>query len=702
MNRFTKITFWKKTLVVILAVSLTIPTVFALTPPQPAHADFSSCASAFISAVNTSLGSGTAAAVTSVPVAANGQTFAQAETAGNSLASLVKNCIEEGLALSIGRMLLAEMTQQIVTYIDSGFQGSPAFVGNPSEFFQNVGDQVLANALNSISEGTFGIDLCSPFRAQLLAGLEVNFGVGPINNYNNYYNGCSLAEIVGNVNNAYQSFQNWNAFLAISMNDQYNPYGAFLDTSNAIQAQATQQINVNASELGWGNGFLSQTDCTHNVYDSKGNVTASYSYVAPGGNGPLVSATGVVNGSTPAPTTTPTGAIQIGKNANGKPIYSNPSKDSCTITTPGTTIAGVLQNQLDIPANQLGVASDLDQIFNALFNQLLSTGLGALGLGQGGLVAAGSQSGSWSSIYANSQTGEQSAVNNASSNLGQLSNGLNNAALNNNGISNTGGNTSNATSSNNQNSNNPKNIALNTTVTAYPGSAAGYGPENLTDGNTNMGNINGTGSFSGSLTIPNNQIGSFTIDLGQQVNNIFKIVVYPHNPTQNWNVSPTGIPPTFKVIIEDQNHNPVWDSSANYSPMSTFGSNPYTLTLNQTESGRYIVIQGLQIGSLQLAQVEVYQDPGPTITLNGSQTVQGTSGQPIGTYDVGATATDANGNTVSVTPTYTDQTGTQIDSSTLLQSGQNYIITYTATDSYGVSSSVQRFVQVAGAPSVSL
>lgn len=682
--------FWKKIIAVVLAITLAVPTVFAVIPAPQAQADTSSCIASYGVAIGQSIAAAIAAAVTSVPATDSGSKPSNAFSAGNNYSSFVTNCIEHGLALSIGRMLLDEMTNQIVDYINSGFQGSPAFVGNPGKYFSNIADQITATALQGIAYGALGINICSPFQVEILAGLEVNFETGNGGDiYQQPYDGCTLEQMGINVQNAVSQFSNWQTFMAVSLNNDSNPYGEFLTASNNLVAKINTQVNINASELNWGNGFLSQVNCQHIEYDKNGNPV-TYNYIAPGGNGISVSASASA-GTTPPPPSAGPSSIPIAKNSKGKEIYSSPN-DKCTITTPGDTIAGVLNTQLGIPAQQLGVANDLDQIFNALFNQLLTTGLGALGLGGGGLGGGGGAPTDWAAINANAAANVTAAGNTANNQENQI-NSLNNSATN-SGNSGTSGNGT-------INSNNTTNIALNAAVTASPGSAPNYDPKHLTDGNTDMGDSSGATQFGGSITEPNNAIGSFTIDLGQQVNNLFKIVIYPHNPSRNWYVSPSGAAPNFKVLIEDQNHTVVWDSSTNNKPMSTFGSNPYTLILNQLANGRYIVIQGLQVGSLEIAEVQAYQDNGPTITLTGNQFVQATVGDLLSSYDTGATAVDALGMSTPVTVNYTDSSGNPVDPNTPISSGQNYTITYSATDSYGLSNSVTRSIQTTYTPTTS-
>ena len=697
---FPKKIFWKKTLVGLLVVATIAPSFLGFLP-EPAKASVSGCAAAFTTTVSAVISEFFAATATAVPTNTN-QKVSQSESAGNAAASLIKNCIEEGLALSIGRMLLAQMTSQIINYINSGFQGSPAFVGDPGQYFANIGDQIFASTINNLSEGSLGINLCSPFKVQLIAALEVNYGISVSGSggdiYQTQFNGCTLEQIGANINTAYQSFSNWQDFLAMSMNDDSNPYGAFLYATNAINAKINAQINLNASELNWGNGFLSQKECTH--VDSSGN---KFTYTEPGGNGPSAAISSAVSGSvsTPGGTANGTagagtsgtasiGAIKIGT-AGGKPVYSNPAKDQCTITTPGQTIAGVLQNQLGIPAQQLAVADDLDKIFNALFNQLLQTGLGALGLGQGGLTQSPA---SWSTIDANTAAGLQAADTNTTNQINQVSNALNTASGDNPSVSTSTNNTNRASTD----------VALNATVTAFPGAFPPFPLSNLTNGTTAMsGWITSENPVTfnpkdGAITQPS-QKPSFTIDLGTQVNNIYKIVIYPHNPTPGvdwWYINtPVGSQyvDSFNVLAADSNNNVVWDSSNYYQPMSTFNTSPYTLYINPTTSAQYITIQGLNYGTLQLAEVEVYEDNGPVISLSNGTSVQATPGDTLGSYAQGVTATDVNGSPVSVTATYTDQNGNPLNASTPVQNGQNYTITYSATDSYGVSSQTSQNIQ---------
>jgi hypothetical protein len=694
-------------LVLTLVTAIATPGIFAALPAPTVKADTSSCVAGYTAAFIASHTNATVAAVLGVPVGANGQVISQGIQAGQGLSSFFQDCIEHALALSIGRLLLDQMTNSVVSYINGGFQGSPTFVTNPGKFFQNIGDQVAGNFIGGLVSGATGLNICSPFQLQVQTALLANFGYsvssgnsgGDINNQTQQ--SCSLSQIVGNttgaLNNAYSQFTSWQNFLAISLNDDSNPYGAYLTAESRLEVQINAQVSINASQLNWGNGFLSQQTCTH--VDPE-DASQTFTYTKSGGNGGDSSATAV--SGTNAPTDATGGTLDgtfLGTDANGLDVYSNPQDDQCQITTPGTTIAGVLQKQLGVPADQLGVADDLDKIFNSLFLELTKQGLGALGLGPGGLIAASSQSSGGQSLLNRLQSEAQTSATAAQANAQTEETGaqgllIQTASSTTSGVANTSVPV-------------PVDIALNKTVTAVPGTSQQNSGNLLVDGDTQQTNTQGfSQSFYGAITSNNpsgtgnnNVAASFTIDLGQQSTSIYKIVVYPRNPSnpgqyeQNWYTPTNGQPATFKVQILNQSNAVVWDSqtTGGLSPFSTFGSSPYTITVNSIATGRYVVVQGVTNGALQLAEVQVYQDTGPTITLNGVSVVTATAGETLGSVDTGASATDANGAVLPVTKTYTSTSGT-VDGTTQIQTGQSYTVTYTATDSSGISSTATRTI----------
>src|ERR1039458_7446482 len=57
----------------------------------------------------------------------------------------LKEYVLDPLAWAVAKGLLQNMTDSTVKWINSGFQGSPAFVQNPEKFFRSIGDNIAGN-----------------------------------------------------------------------------------------------------------------------------------------------------------------------------------------------------------------------------------------------------------------------------------------------------------------------------------------------------------------------------------------------------------------------------------------------------------------------------------------------------------------------------------------------------------------------------
>ncbi len=52
----------------------------------------------------------------------------------------IKDYILDPLAWAVAKGMLQDITNSTVSWINSGFKGSPSFVQNPEQFFQQIGD----------------------------------------------------------------------------------------------------------------------------------------------------------------------------------------------------------------------------------------------------------------------------------------------------------------------------------------------------------------------------------------------------------------------------------------------------------------------------------------------------------------------------------------------------------------------------------
>lgn len=149
------------------------------------------------------------------------------------------------LARTIGKAVIQQMTNSIVNWINSGFNGQPSFVTNYQNFFTNVGDQ----AAGEFIRGTALSFLCSPFRNQIRIAIAQSYA------RRNAAASCSLSSVVNNINNFMNgSWNGWAGMLEFTTVPINNPFGAFAYAESrliATQQAALSNANRNVSPGGF-------------------------------------------------------------------------------------------------------------------------------------------------------------------------------------------------------------------------------------------------------------------------------------------------------------------------------------------------------------------------------------------------------------------------------------------------------------------
>jgi len=249
------------------------------------------------------------------------------------------------IATAIAKQILMQITLSVVKWINSGFKGSPAFVQNPAQFFENIGDQVAGNFLAANS--SLAANLCSPFNIDVRVALALQISGSTGLSGGSQYS-CSLSNMITNGTNAVKGATingftagdfrqgGWPAFLALTTVPANNPNGAYLQAQASLSAKISNQKSVKQTQLAQGNGFLSWTTC------------------APDPN-----------------------AANEDDDDN-----SDDSGQTCTVQTPGSAISGALTKSLNVPTENLELANDINAVINAAFSQLviqvLSAGLSSV------------------------------------------------------------------------------------------------------------------------------------------------------------------------------------------------------------------------------------------------------------------------------------------------------------------------------------
>lgn len=236
------------------------------------------------------------------------------------------------------KTLLAHITDSIVTWINSGFEGSPSFVTDPQNFLLGVGDEIVGEFINGTEWGW----LCDPYKLNVRIALSLGIGnfrrqkkctlTGIINNFENFYNG---------------TFRDggWKAWFHITTNPNEAPLSGFLSVEAELHKRMRQNEDMELKKLDWGRGFFSWRTCEK--YKEEPDPFAS----------------------------------------------TNNSLNECakwsSIKTPGTVIESQLEHTLGTSLRQMELADDIDKIVGALVSQLVTTVL------QKGLTTMNSNDG-WS------------------------------------------------------------------------------------------------------------------------------------------------------------------------------------------------------------------------------------------------------------------------------------------------------------------
>ena len=256
-------------------------------------------------------------------------TLSAASDAITSAATQALNIKEfqlDGIAYGITRTIIQSMVRSIVNWINSGFQGSPAFVTDLENHLQSVADQVVSDTLL----GSELALLCSPFELDVRVALATNYNQQQRDGYQPQ---CTLDDVTGNMENFLQgSFEDggWASWFELTQGESNDPNRAYFEASMQLDAAIRNAQGEEIQLLEFGDGFLSFRVCS----DTQ---------------------------------------AQSGAQSN------------CTITTPGRVIADQLNGALGAGRDQLITADEINEIIGALMAQLAQQALtgayGLLGLG---------------------------------------------------------------------------------------------------------------------------------------------------------------------------------------------------------------------------------------------------------------------------------------------------------------------------------
>ncbi len=264
-----------------------------------------------------------------------------------------KEGVEPALAAAaktLAKNLILQLTEATVNWINSGFQGNPAFVADPADFLAQTADQTVGQFLMESSDLRF---LCAPFQAQVKIALGLGYSQPFYKSIS-----CTLTGAITNVQNAVNSFTSaggWQNWIQITQ-PQNNPVGAFLLAKSELDSQIEGRKAAASAELNFGQGALSYKDCTDTTYDTTGNVVSTKRY---------------------------SGSNFFSATASGSGRGTNQTvKTSCKVTTPGKVVVDMLGFKATSDLRQLeleaALGNGIDTVLSSLANALLTKGLQAI------------------------------------------------------------------------------------------------------------------------------------------------------------------------------------------------------------------------------------------------------------------------------------------------------------------------------------
>ena len=223
----------------------------------------------------------------------------------------VKETVLDGIAWGLINLVLEEMIKSTTRWVNSGFQGSPAFVTDLNGYLRNIADQIAGEIIWGAGLGF----LCSPFKLDVQLALELQY-----QSSQEFQAQCTLSSVVDNMEGFFNGdflAGGWDGWFEMSLDPQNNPYGAMLEGQAAIGASIQNAQGESIEILNWGRGFLSMEDCEVTGLDSDGGEVTQ-----------------------------------------------------CSMVTPGAVIETQLNATLNIPQGRLTVADEINELVGALFTQL--------------------------------------------------------------------------------------------------------------------------------------------------------------------------------------------------------------------------------------------------------------------------------------------------------------------------------------------
>lgn len=262
--------------------------------------------------------------------------------------SKMTSSIFDCIVYNAGQQMLTQLTDNTVSWIQGGFNGSPSFSVNTHEIFLDLADMVagdLARELRGIAMCDFSVN----FKNDLSNTVELS---GKKEYRFNGKTKCPFPETFDvSSSDFYKGVNNFSwAAMEYAMQDSGNPFGIALLTGEELQRRASEKKEVREQELSWSNGFTNIVDTENCKYRT--SVVKSIT----GGDGTTITQAEWDQAI----------ADEIVTSAEAREYQ----KTYCKTTTPGKVLGDKLGKALDVDMERLGMIDNINKIIGAFINQV--------------------------------------------------------------------------------------------------------------------------------------------------------------------------------------------------------------------------------------------------------------------------------------------------------------------------------------------
>ncbi len=258
------------------------------------------------------------------------------------------------------KLVISTITNSIVNWINSGFEGNPTFVQNPQQFLSDVANQASGVFIQQLGM----TELCS---ADWLPKLKLSL------QYNVPYTQrmqCTLTGVAENFEDNLKRFEDsfmnggWDSWLSMTAYPQNNIWGAYFESSDELARRKAAAMTSASMEASWGQGFNPLKKCVGASQETYCDNTCAHLEFTDDFDDCFNNCQNIQ-----------------GVNFSSSD-YCEQSGGTKQNTTPGNIIADQLKVNLGSSVRQLEAADEINEslaaIFNALVNQLISKGLSSL------------------------------------------------------------------------------------------------------------------------------------------------------------------------------------------------------------------------------------------------------------------------------------------------------------------------------------